>query len=158
MKNLSDREVTQLQREVLAKGLNFALWVTPKQSYFSWWLICHLKPQASSRGRIKTPAKSLRSTSRAEQPPYNLTAARIKTSLSCWDSKGDAVVLNHRKVILLLEDQHTYENNIYKQSIFAKTGPDMPPLGVFTYSATHPLLSTLQAYSGYSLQLTQRLY
>ncbi|XP_041820389.1 uncharacterized protein LOC121626093 [Chelmon rostratus] len=121
VKNLSDRVLTQPEKEVLAEGLNFAM--TPKQVP-----IMATESAIKKNRKTETEGEQLRlkvsaALSNAKPPPSNLTYEERKavTSLSKDENvtilpadKGKCTVISNTndyqdKILSLLNDSNTYE-------------------------------------------------
>ena len=125
VKNLSDKDLTEPEKDVLAKGLNFA--VTPKQVPIVE-LITATESAIRKNKLSTTQAEELRlkvtaALSEAKNPTPNLSRQEMKAVASLSkdenitilpaDKGRCTVVLNtvdyHNKVAALLEDGNTYE-------------------------------------------------
>ena len=125
MKNLSDRQLTQTEKNILAKGLNFA--ITPRQIPLVE-LITATETAIQNNNIAEVEAEQLRTKvsaclSNAKPPASNITMEERKalTSLSNDNNiiilpadKGRCTVLLNQKdynekILSLLSDENTYE-------------------------------------------------
>ncbi|XP_062849575.1 uncharacterized protein LOC134311850 [Trichomycterus rosablanca] len=125
VKNLSDRQLTQAEKDILAKGLNFA--VTPKQVPLVE-LITATESAIRNNNISDLEAEQLRMKvsaclSNAKPPPSNIsrderyaltTLSKDNNIIILPADKGRCTVLlnqidYHEKVMLLLSDTNTYE-------------------------------------------------
>ncbi|XP_039871211.1 uncharacterized protein LOC120723669 [Simochromis diagramma] len=125
VKNLSDRQFTQTEKNILAKGLNFA--VTPRQIPLVE-LITATETAIRNNNIAEVEAEQLRTKvsaclSNAKPPASNITMEEKKALTSLSDDnniiilladKGRCTVLlnqkdYHEKILSLLRDENTYE-------------------------------------------------